>query len=246
MRICIGVLRGAGKAECEDTAFFDGLLVNERVLTIESSELRCIGVSDGVGGNAGGKMAASYVAQWISQTDFSTMTGAEIRDCICKINAEMVAYASQIPGKEEMATTLTGIVAGKDGFYMIHAGNTRVYVMQGAYLRQLSADHTTYQWLMAQGEHEAAEKSNRSEIVCCLGGGNPHYAKRLTVEKVFDDYFPDTILMTSDGIHEFVDIDKMEHVLTTCGSDCQSVEMLMEAAVENGSADDRTIIIVRR
>ena len=38
--------------------------------------------------------------------------------------------------------------------------------------------------------------------LCCLGGGPSHYTEQLLDEKLFDADFPDTIVLTSDGIHE--------------------------------------------
>ena len=42
---------------------------------------------------------------------------------------------------------------------------------------------------------------------------------RLVIEKVFEGYFPDTLILTSDGIHDFVNLDCMENALSSDGSD---------------------------
>lgn len=151
-----------------------------------------------------------------------------------------------IPDKSEMATTLTCVVAAKDGYYLIHAGNTRLYVMQGSYLKQLTVDHTTYNWLIECGQYEAAEACKKNEINCCIGGGSQRYADQLVVEKVFDDYFPDTILFTSDGVHDFVSIDYMEEVLSNGNLDSDATQKITDLARKNGSTDDTTVIILRR
>ena len=138
------------------------------------------------------------------------------------------------------------MVAAKDGYYLIHAGNTRLYVMQGSYLKQLTTDHTTYNWLMECGQYEAAETCRKSEINCCFGGGTQRYANRLIVEKVFGKYFPDTFLLTSDGIHDFVSLDCMEDALSSSDSDSEAAQIITDTARKNGSTDDTTIIILRR
>ena len=66
------------------------------------------------------------------------------------------------------------------------------------------------------------------------------------VEKIFDDYFPDTLILTSDGIHDFVDIDFMENTLSSISSDSDATQAIIEEARKNGSTDDTTIIILRR
>ena len=245
MKVCLSVAIGNGKSECEDTAIFNDNLVNNQIVCIDDDILHCVGVADGVGGNAGGRIASRYIAHQFSQTDFTQMTECDIRQFVDKLNTELINQAAAIPGKTEMATTLTCVVATNDGYYLVHAGNTRLYVVQGSYLKQLTTDHTTYNWLMECGQYEAAELCNKSEINCCLGGGNLRFANRLVVDRLFDD-FPDTLIFTSDGVHEFVDIDSIEGVLAASESDCVAVKSITEMAIKNGSTDDKSIVIVRR
>lgn len=246
MKICLNVGSGYGKAECEDTAVFNNTLVNDKTILLDSDMFQCVGVADGVGGNAGGRIASLYIAHQICQADFLSMTQQDIHTFVTDINTDLIAHAASIPDKSEMATTLTCVVAAKDGYYLIHAGNTRLYVMQGSYLKQLTVDHTTYNWLIECGQYEAAETCKKSEINCCFGGGSQRYANRLVIEKVFDDYFPDTLILTTDGIHDFVDIDFMENALSSNDSDSDAAQIIVEEAHKNGSTDDTTIIILRR
>lgn len=246
MKISSYVMSGKNKIECEDTAIFNSIMINNRVMCADDDVFYCIGVADGVGGNAGGRIASRYVAHQIGQADFLTMTQQDIYTFVTGMNADLIAHAASIPDKSEMATTLTCVVAAKDGYYLIHAGNTRLYVMQGSYLKQLTVDHTTYNWLIECGQYEAAETCRKNEINCCIGGGSQQYANRLIVEKVFEDYFPDTLLLTSDGIHDFVSIDCMEDALSACSSDLDATQKIADLARKNGSTDDTTVIILRR
>lgn len=245
MRVCLNVEIGYEKSECEDTALCNKSIINNQIECMDDTVLQCIGVADGVGGNAGGRVASRYVAHCLSQRDFTHMSEREIRLFVNDINAELINHAATISGKADMATTLTCVVATNEGHYLIHAGNTRLYIMQGAYLKQLTTDHTTYNWLMECGQYEAAEQCNRSEINCCLGGGNLRYANRLIVDKVFDEY-PNALVLTSDGVHEFVDLEFIENALSNSGSDYEASKRIIDEAHRNGSKDDKTIIIVRR
>lgn len=246
MKICLNVGIGCEKTECEDTAVYNDTLVNNKTVLLESDMLQCIGVADGVGGNAGGRIASRYIAHQVSQADFRSMTQQDIHTFVTDINENLINHAALIPDKSEMATTLTCVVAAKDGYYLIHAGNTRLYVMQGSYLKQLTTDHSTYNWLMECGQYEAAETCRKSEINCCFGGGTQRYANRLVVEKVFGEYFPDTLLLTSDGIHDFVSLDCLEDALSSRDSDSEAAQIITDTARKNGSADDTTVIILRR
>lgn len=244
MKVSIGVAGGNG--ECEDFAFCNEALVHDRVCVCSPGALCRIGVADGVGGNAGGMEAARMVVSRIADTDFSGMTVPQIRAFAQTLNRELIQYAAAVPGKAAMAAALTCVVSGAEGFCLIHAGNTRLYVMQGSYLKQLTRDHSTFQWLMDRGQYEAAQQCSRSEINCCFGGGDPRYAAQLEVRKLFGDPLPGAILLTSDGIHEYVDLDSMEDILAAAADDLDAIGSLMAAAADNGSTDDKTVIIVRR
>lgn len=246
MKICLNVELGYGKAECEDTAVFNNTLVNDKIILLDSDMFQCVGVADGVGGNAGVRIASRYIAHQVSQADFHSMTQRDLRSFVTDINANLISHAASIPNKSEMATTLTCVVAAKDGYYLIHAGNTRLYVMQGSYLKQLTTDHTTYNWLIESGQYEAADACRKSEINCCFGGGSERYVNWLVIEKIFDDYFPDTLILTSDGIHDFVSIDCMEDTLLFSNSDAEAAQIIAGIARHNGSTDDATVIILRR
>lgn len=116
--------------------------------------------------------------------------------------------------------------------------------MQGSYLKQLSVDHTTYNWLLQTGQSEAAKHCNRSEIISCFGGGNPALANNLIVQSLTSE-LPETILITSDGIHDYMDIDTIEDSLSS-ESDEMSILNLMRLAESSGSKDDKSIIIIRK
>ena len=71
------------------------------------------------------------------------------------------------------------------------------------------------------------------------------YANHLVVSKLFDEC-PDTLILTSDGIHDFVDLDFMEETLVSSDSDLDAAKKISDIARKNGSKDDATIIILRR
>lgn len=246
MQIWITVTAGEGKGCCEDAAVFGTQVIREASLALQSGGLLRVAVADGVGGNAGGEAASRYVAEALSDADFSQWTATGIRQFMQELNAGLLQYAQNFPEARNMATTLTGIVAGNDGYYLIHAGNCRLYVMQGRYLKQLTTDHTAYQWLLRHGQTDQAAQCNQNQILCCLGSGDPRQAGQLTVKRIFEQALPETLVLTSDGIHDYVDIDFMEEALANAPSPAQAAKIIAEKARENGSRDDQSLIILRR
>lgn len=242
MKAYLAVEMGREKKLCEDMALFNEEMIRNRSTCLETLDLRCVAVADGVGGNAGGAVASEYVLRRLAQKDFTKLTGEELRQFALEVNRDLLAQAGT---QDKMATTLTCVVATDEGFYCVHSGNCRLYMGQGAYLKQLTVDQTTCQWLRSCGRFLEAALCNPSEIYCCFGGGDTQYANQLVVEKILPDGLPEVLLLTSDGVHEYVDEDFLESALAQ-GDDSLALGQILEEAAKNGSTDDKTVIIIRR
>lgn len=244
MIITAGVRIGTDKPACDDIAIINDVLVNDDHHQSEVTSLQVVGITDGVGGNAGGKEASLFVAEALSKMTFAEDEDG-IRTQLNQLNRDLLEYAVTVPGKRHMATTLTAIITGMDKLFLVHVGNTRMYVAQGSYLKQLTTDQTTYQWLLSNGQIEEAEHCNKNEISACIGGGTERLLQQLEVRRVFEDCLPSVLILTSDGIHEYVDIDRLEDLVFSGEPDSEIIQTAMDEAEANGSADDKTLIIIR-
>ena len=139
-----------------------------------------------------------------------------------------------------MATTLSGVYIVEGEMYLLHVGNSRVYAKQGNYLKQLTSDHTTYNWLMSTGNFEAAQVCNKSEITNCFGGGNASLISKLSVARC--NSFS-SLLLTTDGVHDYVDIDHLESILNSDATGEEKCDQILTLAQAAGSADDLTVIL---
>ncbi len=244
MIITVKVRKGAHKSCCDDSAVIGSKIINDDEYQYEGDIPHVIGVADGVGGNAGGKDASMYITQWLSEARMSP-DSAILREEMLKLNQELLSYSSQVSGKERMATTLTMIGHSDDCNNLVHVGNTRLFVAQGSFLKQLTVDHTTYQMLMSRGDVAAANCCNKDEIYACFGGGTGSLIQTLEVDRIFKDGFPKMVILTSDGVHEYVDIDRLEELIFSDSGDAEIIENVFTEALNNGSSDDMTMIIAR-
>ncbi len=222
----------------------DAVLVGDQVL-VETAEVfpvpekGFVCIADGVGGNSDGAVASRFVLETLR--DFEGETGAVLRDYLIKTNDELIRFASIRTDSSNMATTLTGVYFSQEFVQMFHVGNTRAYVRQGKYLKQISFDHTTYNWLINAGQYEAAQKCNKSEITNCFGGKNPKLLAKLQMMKL--PLFS-LMLLTSDGIHDYVDLDSLEEIIAGEGSYSDKCMELIQKAEDAGSEDDMSVVII--
>lgn len=247
MTITVLLKTGEGKNICDDSLLIDEQIIDtDEITVLSSTQPMCIALADGVGGNAGGHDASTFLLHRIAEGISLLEDGKQLNNLLSDINRDLIKFASESADKANMATTFTGVFEMKDGIYVAHVGNTRLYVLQGNYLKQITSDHTTYQWLMMHGNYQEADSCNKSEIISCFGGGSTGLLKMLNVIQPFEEYEPTIIVLTSDGIHDYVDIDSFEEILTETIPMQERLEKIWRLAKENGSADDCSIIVMEK
>ena len=245
MKICVYSKIGEGKRVCEDAAMVDGTIISDSYFENQTEQTHTVAIADGVGGNAGGECASRYVLEKLNEVSMADVSAEYLKQFIEGVNKDLLHYASSSSEKENMATTFTGLIMTSDSGYLLHVGNTRIYALQGNYLKQLTEDQTTYQWLLNIGQIDAAEKCNKNEITHCLGGGNSQYGSAVCVKEYDTLNAYKRLLLTTDGIHEYVSIDELEDFMSGELSEA-TMQLLADKAKRNGSLDDQTIIVIDR
>ena len=148
MKVFVYSKKGSKKDICEDSAIVDGHIISDSYSDEQIDSDYIIAIADGVGGNAGGDMASRYVLTELKDIKLEDISEEKISQYIKAIHKDLLDYAAEIPEKKAMATTLSGIIGIHDTCYIFHVGNTRIYGLQGNYLKQYTKDQTTYQWLL--------------------------------------------------------------------------------------------------
>jgi protein phosphatase len=230
---------------CEDAALVLGNVYSDSFLETEMDEKGIIAIADGVGGNAGGEYASRYVLNELKKIPCHEPTVENLKKHIVDIDSGLLQYALTMPGKENMATTMTGILLASDKHFLFHIGNCRIYIMQGNYLKQYTQDQTTYQWLINIGQNDSARVCNKSEITYCMGGGNRKFAEGIQVWECDGLKACRRILLTTDGVHDYLSLDELEEFITGKLSK-ETIQDLAKKATSKGSVDDKTIMVIDR
>lgn len=241
MKVYLKTCKGTGKTSSDDRV----LVGNEVFTEIESAALithGCIAIADGVGGNQAGDVAAEMVCRAVRDSLILD------NNCFVEINRHLVEQGKQNDAYRDMATTLSGVQFSDCGdMLLFHVGNTRVCSIQAKkYLSQLTEDDTVVNYLVKCGkltEEEALSYPNRNEITACFGGGKE------TLLRMSLSYLPANefthLLITSDGVHEYLSIDDMEDIIMDADGDWSNVvNTLIAEAQAHGSNDDCSALIV--
>lgn len=243
-KITYKIQTGKNKTVCEDAVYNGCQVVTNGCECCCGNTPMVICVADGVGGNAGGEKASAFLLSNVGKM-MNMVNIEKLQEELLRINDELIIYAKGIDGQQMMATTFTGIFFLDEKVFLAHCGNTRLYEVKGRFLKQITTDHSTYQWLISNGNYDAAENCNKSEILSAFGGGKRNYVERLYVEEIFERAIPSKIVLTSDGIHDYLNEDELEDIIMEDDSTI-AVNKLVDNAVKNGSCDDCTVVVIEK
>lgn len=237
MKIIAITQKGSNKAENEDRIIIGKSIVAEGNFATEVTN-GCIAIADGVGGHLAGGVASHFVANHLAMSKNITV------ELLAGINTELLELAKSKEEYNGMAATLSGIELSQDHLRLFSIGNTRIYTIQSRkYLKQLTTDDTTLNYLLATGQlkqEEAESFSRKNEITACFGGRTRDLFKiKLSIIEPLNS----PILITSDGIHDYISIDKMEDIIEEWGLSFASCEKMIAAARNSGSTDDISILL---
>ncbi|MGN0649719.1 MAG: PP2C family protein-serine/threonine phosphatase [Oscillospiraceae bacterium] len=233
MKIYALTAKGTEKSHSDDRILADNVVLCEAEYSAEISSPKIIAVADGIGSYNGSDRAAQFVCEYMSAYSGDDSL---LQDCA----EALMKFAEESPAERLMGTTFTALAFCGDFCKVLHIGNTRAYSMCGRYLKPLTKDHTTYQWYMTAGLTEKAESCNKSEITYCFGAGSMRYFQPIVKEISPGGGF----VLTSDGIHDFLSADELESLVFADGDDYMNAcRHIADAAVNNGSYDDISIII---
>lgn len=235
MKIYAATQKGVQKAQNEDR-----VVLNQNILSVGIYECECtegfVAVADGVGGNNAGAVASQFVVEELGKCDHTIKN-------LTEINRKLIERSRTDEALAGMATTLAMVDYTEDSAKITYVGNTRVYaVVNGKYLKQLTRDDTTLEYLLATGQLDSftAESFERkNEITACFGADNTALLKL----KQIDTSGQDTLIVTSDGIHDYVSLDEMEDSYCTENDRVKFCKKLIEQARKNGSMDDMSISV---
>ncbi|MEU4238322.1 MerR family transcriptional regulator [Actinoplanes sp. NPDC026619] len=197
---------------------------------------RLLAVADGGGGPAGAQASAAAIDA-LKRLDLAGDTAAGLLTALASTVGEL---DQELRGTA--ITTLTAILRRGSQLALVHIGDTRVYLLRGGELSQLTHDHT---WVQGQVDHgkldpaAAITHPQRALLVRALGGPNPVEADLALRTALPGDRY----LLCSDGLSAVVDRAALQAALTGPGAPGETVQRLVDLAVEAGAPDNIACVV---
>lgn len=207
---------------------------------------------DGVGGYAGGEVAAQLARDTIEVYLDEYQTGERLqllKEAITQANNRIVEERASEVRLARMSCVLSVAIADADKqiVHYGHVGDTRFYIFRNGVLQKISHDHSVVGYREETGElseEEAMNHPQRNEILKVLGAELHRPMDDNFIETGEFSYLPnDILLLCSDGLTDLVTKAQMEKILQRKATIHEKTQSLIEAANEAGGKDNITVVL---
>jgi PPM family protein phosphatase len=205
-------------------------------------------VADGMGGHAGGDVASALTIKKLATIDTNYATGEEAEHALHAalvgandILSETVFEHGELTG---MGTTVSGLILVGAEVVIAHIGDSRIYLLRGKDLKQVTSDHTFVQRLVDSGRitaDEAAVHPRRSVLMRVLGDVDA--TPEIDTER-FATEPGDRWLVCSDGLSSYVSEEKIKAAMASTLTADEAAEKLIKESLDQGAPDNVTVVIV--
>lgn len=232
MKFDIQIYSDIGKRnENQDSLSFKQL--NDEIL------VACI--ADGVGGKFSGAKASSMSVNYFIENNLNIKNN--LKNIILEIHQKIISEANNDIDKG-MATTFTGIRIYDNKIYGIHTGDTRVCILRGNGIKQLTEDHTEVARLVREGKltfKESLKYPRRNIIESALGIED---RDPIIFEFEFEIQKGDRIILTTDGVHETIRKRDFRDISTKSKTSEEFLETLVTLLERKEPNDNNSIIVI--
>src|SRR5215204_970549 len=211
-----------------------------------SSKGTLVIVADGMGGHSAGEVASQMAADVVSRLyyDSPEEPGAALKTAVEEANRRIHSAAADDESKHGMGTTCTALALCGARAYAAHVGDSRLYMLRGGQLYQLSEDHSAVNEMVKLGiitKEQARTHEDKNVILRALGT-TPDV--EVSVLDPFAVRKGDRYLLCSDGLHDLVLEGELASVLSESADIHAAGERLIALAKERGGHDNITVGII--
>jgi len=224
----------------------------DRIAYTYSRDTLLLVVADGMGGHAGGEIAAQiavrlFIARFQQEAKPILRNPLKfLQETMLRGHAALGSYANQFSMLETPRTTCVAVIVQANHAYWAHVGDSRFYLFRQGALIGSTKDHSKVQYLVDQGviaPDEVPLHPDRNKIFSCLGGlVDPviDLSKRTPLRN------GDVMVLATDGLWAVMPQGEMATMLTSTPILKTAPQMMREAEQRGGSEGDNLSAIVVR
>lgn len=203
-------------------------------------------VADGMGGHRAGDYASRFAVEnlviYINRAGDGSPV-MQLKKGIEAVNGMLYEESLKREELKGMGCTLVAGVVEDNILYVANVGDSRLYLIHGDSIRQVTRDHSYVEEMVALGQMVRGSKDYQEKkniITRAMGADEEIHADFFSVELKPGDYF----LMCSDGLSNMVNEDEIGWLVYEDNTLEEKVSNLIAAANDHGGKDNIAAILV--
>ncbi len=207
---------------------------------------RLLVVADGMGGHRGGATASRLAGETVKAQYLGSETydiGQALRESLTRANARIFTEAQANPDLRGMGTTTSALVVKNNRAWFAHVGDSRIYLVRGGDIRQITEDHSLVASMVREGlltAKEAETHPRRNVLQRSMGVSED---VEIDVSGPFDVLENDVFVLCSDGLHGLVKEPELKQVAALPID--QAAREYLRLALARGAPDNVTVIVAK-
>jgi protein phosphatase len=205
-------------------------------------------VADGMGGHKAGDIASklgtvTFIHYYKNLRAKEIPIQEALSISIQKANATILEKAAVDFRKKGMGTTFSALVIANYRGYMVHVGDSRIYLIRRKQISRLTKDHTFVERMVEEGritEEEAHNHPQKNILYMSLGARasfEPEISEPFVVKE------GDVFVICSDGLSGMVDDNQIKDYAVSY-TPKEIADKLISIANDNGGIDNITIQVI--
>lgn len=237
-RLVVGAATDAGNVRGHN----EDLIYVPDELNTEQDGVVLLAVADGMGGHEGGEVAAkiaidSLLQRFSEDTDDIVLV---LKQAYRNANQSIFEDGAAKGEHNIMGTTLVTAVIHDDDLTVGNVGDSRAYLLRAGRLNQITTDHSLVAEQVRMGvmtQDEARASTHKNIVTRAIG-----YRERVDIDIFEIKLLPeDRLLLSSDGIHDYLDDAEMADVISSMEPE-PAIRELISRALGAGSTDNVSAI----
>jgi serine/threonine protein phosphatase PrpC len=233
-------------------------------------DLGLLVIADGMGGHNAGEVAAQIVVEAVvdhvrrvsltmadgtpesesslnpyGHDESMSEDGNILRNAILLANARILETSSTTDQYAGMGTTVVAARVDEGRVTVCHVGDSRLYLMAGDKLRQLTDDDSWVATMLANAPDANPQRFQHHPMRHALTnvvGGRSQTEVHVVEEKLNAG---DMLLLTTDGVHGVLENELLAELMASPGSLSSIARRIVRTAMTRGTHDNCTAIVAR-
>ena len=225
-----------------------------QIEVLDRNTLLCI-VCDGMGGAKSGNVASTLAVDvFVEEVRRSWSPGMSaetvdqmLQGAVKLANFTVFDQAQQFEEFDGMGTTLVAVLIIGKTVYTVNIGDSRMYILHGDSIEQITHDHSSVQYLVDTGRisaEEARTAQNRNIITRAVGTESSVDADVFVTEIDCADGAV-YVLLCSDGLTNHIGSDELASIITSDAEVSLKADTLVSRANSYGGTDNITAVVIK-